>query len=383
MNSILVFFHCPPNTGYAIGRHEQTFAEMALRLTGSFDRVHFGYPGLEDGPPNQLPHELHQFVAFDSSSNDQDALDRISTYVREHDIRVAFGFDQHIRQPGYAALRSGGVEHIVSYWGAPMSSLNTGLKLFLKKAYFAVLRNRPEHYIFQSEDMRRTATHGVGIPRYRTSVIRSGVDTELFRPAPEHQGYVHRVLGIEPMRRVVYYSGHMEERKGVHVIVKAAAHLVNELGRHDLHFVFLGNKHGTERQFDPLYVGTTAENHITFAGYRDDVAEIQASSCMAVIATTGWDSHTMSAVEVAASGLPLIVSDLPGIREAVTEETGRVFSAGDHLALARLIVQLADDAPLRDRLWAAGRARVLAGYTWEQQVTGLENVVRAVARGVF
>jgi glycosyltransferase involved in cell wall biosynthesis len=383
MAAILVYFHCPPNTGYAIGRHEQTFAKMALRLTGSFERVHFGYPSLAEGPPAQLPAALRQFVDFDATARDTGALRRIAGYVREHDIQVAFGFDQPIRQPGYAALRSGGVRRIVSYWGAPMSSLNSGLKLLLKRAWFASLRHRPDHYIFQSEAMRRTAEHGVGIPPRRTSVVRSGVDPEVFRPAPEHRGYVHAALGIDPQRKVVYYSGHMEPRKGVHVIVKAAAHLVNELGRTDLHFVFLGNKSGTERAFDPLYMGTAAEGYITFAGYRGDVAKIQASSCMAVIATTGWDSHTMTAVEVAASGLPLIVSDLPGIRETVTEDTGRRFPAGDHVALARLIVELADDRQLRESLGAAGRRRVLAGYTQEHQVQGLETVVRTVARGIF
>jgi glycosyltransferase involved in cell wall biosynthesis len=383
MAAILIYFHCPPNTGYAIGRHEQTFAKMALRLTGSFDRVHFGYPSLKEGLPRELPTALRHYVEFDSQSNDAEALRRISAYVREHDIKVAFGFDQPIKRPGYAAIRSGGVQRIVSYWGAPMSSLNSGLKLFLKRAYFASLRNRPDHFIFQSEDMRRTATHGVGIPKHRTSVVRSGVDTDVFRPAPEHDSYVHQVLGIEPRRKVVYYSGHMEHRKGVHVIVMAAAHLVNEMGRKDLHFVFLGNKDGTERVFDPLYVGTEAAGHITFAGYRTDVAQIQASSCMAVIATTGWDSHTMSAVEVAASGLPLIVSDLPGIRETVSEDTGRRFPAGDHLALARHIVALADDPELRERLGAAARRRVLAGYTQAHQVEGLETVVRNVARGIF
>ncbi|HUG97808.1 MAG TPA: glycosyltransferase family 4 protein, partial [Gammaproteobacteria bacterium] len=359
-------------------RHEQTFAKMALRLTGSFERVHFGYPSLAEGPPAQLPADLRQFVEFDAATRDHAALRRIADYVREHDIRVAFGFDQPSRRPGYAALRSGGVRHIVSYWGAPMSSLNSGVKLLLKRAWFAALRHRPDHYIFQSEDMRRTATHGVGIPRHRTSVVYSGVDTSVFRPAPEHQGYVHAALGLDPRRKVVYYSGHMEPRKGVHVIIKAAAHLVNELGRTDLHFVFLGNKGGIERTYDPLYMGTAAEGHITFAGYRDDVAQIQASSFMAVIATTGWDSHTMSAVEVAASGLPLVVSDLPGIRETVAEDTGRRFPAGDHLALARHIVELADDPQLCERLGAAGRRRILQAYTQEHQVRGLVSVVRAV-----
>lgn len=383
MTGILVFFHCSSNTGYAIGRHEVTFANMAIRLVGSFEKVHFGYPDFSNGLSNGLPAQLKNFIQFDSSSNDIEHLEQIQENIRKNNIRIAFGFDQPVSRKSYRYLRKGGVKRIFSYWGAPMSSLYPRAMLPLRKIQYHFKRQGPDHYIFQSEDMRRTATHGVGIPVSRTSVVRSGVDTELFKPEKEPSYYIHDVLGINRARKIVYYSGHMEERKGVQVIVKAAVHLVDSLKRNDLHFVFLGNKHGEEERFYNLYKDTDAENHITFAGYRDDVARIQASSYLAVIATTGWDSHTMTAVEVAASGLPLLVSDMPGIREAVADETGLRFIPGDHIDLAEKIRIMVDDQNFRDRLGEAARQRVLKGYTREHQVRGLEKVVRRAANDIF
>lgn len=376
MSGILVFFHCPANTGYAIGRHEVTFAHMARELVGSYDKVHFGYPGCIGSGSSYLPEEITRFVCFDSARGSNEEFEAIRKYVREHDISIGFGFDQHVRRESYRYLREGGLRHFFSYWGAPMSSINSGPYLLARKLQYRMIRHGPDHYIFQSEDMRRTATHGVGIPRSRTSVVRSGVDTKRFRPGAGAPYHVHDALGIDRGRRVIYYSGHMEERKGVQVIVRAAAHLVNDLGRTDVHFVFLGNRPGEEKRFAPIYEGTAAEGHITFGGYRDDVAEIQASSYLAVIATTGWDSHTMTAVEVAASGLPLIVSDLEGIREAVSDETGFRFPVGDHEALGRLVVRLIDEPELYRAMSMAARARVMGGYTRENQVEGLVNVVR-------
>lgn len=384
MSGILIFFHCPSNTGYAIGRHEVSFAQMAHRLVGSFENVHFGYPYFDNGPSKNLPKEINHFVLFDPASMDKQHLGSMREYVERNNIRVAFGFDQPTGRESYHYLRQGGVQQIFSYWGAPMSSVYPPALLPLRRLQYWMKRgSSPDHYIFQSEDMRRTATHGVGIPHRRTSVVRSGVDTDRFKPSAGSQFYVHDALGIERDRKIVYYSGHMEERKGVHVIVKAAAHLVNSMGRRDLHFVFLGNQPGEETRFDILYRGTEAERFITFGGYRDDVAEIQASSYLAVIATTGWDSHTMTAVEVAASGLPLIVSDLEGIREAISKETGCWFKAGDHHDLARNIIRLADDFLTRNNMGMAARQRVLASYTREHQVLALESIVRSTARGVF
>jgi glycosyltransferase involved in cell wall biosynthesis len=260
-----------------------------------------------------------------------------------------------------------------------MSSINKGAKLLLKRIECRFSPYGPDHYIFQSEGMRDTAVLGRGIPRNRTSVVRSGVDAERFKPSPRPNWYVHDAFGIDRSRKIVYYSGHMERRKGVHVIVAAAAHIINNLHRKDLHFLFLGNREGEEAVFDPLYRGTEAEGHITFGGYRDDVAALQSASYLAVIATTGWDSHTMTAVEGAASGLPLVVSDVPGLREAVAEGTGFLFPAEDHLALAERICTLANDERLRQQMGAMARERVLKGYTREHQIAGLEAVVRQVA----
>jgi glycosyltransferase involved in cell wall biosynthesis len=383
MTGILVFFHCPSNTGYAIGRHEYTFSEMAYRLMGSYDSVHFGYPKFIDGPSKCLPSEITNFVKIDTSSRDRVHCREVTDYLRRHQIKVAFGFDQPVSFPGYKCLRHGGVKYLFSYWGAPMSSINKGPKLLLNRIECRLSLHGPDHYIFQSEGMRDSAVHGRGIGKERTSVVRSGVDVELFRPAPRPTWYVHDVFGIDRNRKIVYYSGHMERRKGVHVIVSAAAHIVNNLKRRDLHFLFLGNREGEEAAFDSIYKGTDAESYITFGGYRDDVAALQSASYLAVIATTGWDSHTMTAVEVAASGLPLVVSDVPGLREAVGETSGFLFPAGDHAALAERICTLADDEGLRDRMGVAARERVLKGYTREHQIAGLEAVVRRVADDVI
>jgi glycosyltransferase involved in cell wall biosynthesis len=379
LSGILVFFHCESNTRYAIGRLEVTFAQMAKRLVGSYDRVHFAYPSLDGGISPALPRELVNFVQFDPATRCEAELNSIKEYIRTREIKVAFGFDQPASRLSLGYIRRGGARRIFSYWGASMSGIFEGPRLLTRRLQYLMRRHCPDHYIFESEGMRKSATHGLGVPARRTSVVRLGVDADMFRPQPENAHYAHDILNIGTDKKVIYYSGHMEERKGVHVIVKAAVHACTYLGRDDLHFVFLGNKNGEEKRFDPIYRGTKAEGHIHFCGYRDDIPKFQASAYLAVIATTGWDSHTLTAVEVAASGVPLLVSDLPGIREAVAPETGIRFSAGDHVDLASRIATLADDPERRQRMGDAARQRVLTGFTRDHQVAGMEAVVRRVA----
>jgi glycosyltransferase involved in cell wall biosynthesis len=264
-----------------------------------------------------------------------------------------------------------------------MSSINRGLKLALKRIEVALTRFGPDHYIFESEAMRETAVLGRGIARSRTSVAYLGVDTSLFRPAARHDDYAHAAFDIPRDRHIVYYSGHMQQRKGVAVIMRAAVHLVEALGVLDVHFLLLGNRPGEEEQYHAIYRGTRAENHVTFGGYRRDVADILRGCSIGTIASTGWDSFTMSSLEIASTGLPLVVSRLQGLTETIEEGvTGHSFPVGDHVALAAVLRRLLADDAMRTSQGAAARERVLRRFTLEHQTRALVACCTAVAASV-
>jgi glycosyltransferase involved in cell wall biosynthesis len=74
------------------------------------------------------------------------------------------------------------------------------------------------------------------------------------------------------------------------------------------------------------------------------------------------------AVEAMAAGRPIITTDLPsGLREVNSHgQTGLVVPLRDPDALAQAMARLAGDAALRERLGAAGRARVAERFTRKQ-----------------
>ena len=379
VRAILVFLHCPAESGYAIAQLERIFAEMGKRLVGSEDRVHFAYPVLSDGQ-RASPATYPRVFQFDSTVAGAGELRATEDYVRRHGIEVALGFDQPLHRPGYRALRSGGVRTFVSYWGAPMSSVNRGLKLALKRLEVRLTRGGgPDHYIFESVAMQRTAASAdVGISAARTSVTYLGVDPDKF---PARQAvpawYAHDTFGIPRNRRIVYYSGHMEERKGVRVIVDAAVELVDRREMRDVHFLFLGNRPGEEAAFDSAYRGREAERYITFGGYRNDIERIVPCAHLGAIASTGWDSFTMSSLEIAACGVPLVVSRLPGLDETVDDGvTGFTFDVGDHQALADRLALLLGDGERRDAMSRAARQRVLDRFTTTRQIESLTAAIR-------
>lgn len=382
MKSILVFFHVGSNTGYAIEPLEETFFNMAKALVKDESKIHFGYTNLDEGRPRVIPDSFKNIIRFDYNDSSTESLNAIREYIEENDIKLAFGFDQSaLSLPSYRVMRKAGIRCFISYYGAPMSSINTGIKLFLKRLQIACMPYIPDHYIFESKAMSNSAVYGRGIKKSNVSVVYMGVDTDKYQPSTNNSVYAYEKFHILKGRKIIFYSGHMERRKGVHVIVQAAVDLIEHRNRKDVHFVITGNKNGEEKVFDEIYKGTKAEDYITFGGYCDDLPAIIPSCYLGTIASTGWDSFTRSSLEMAACGLPLLVSNLQGLPETIeNNKTGLLFEPGDSIELADKIEYLLDNEEIRDNFSRNARVRIMNGFTLQDNVNKLAGVVKQVSK---
>lgn len=366
--SVLIMIHCAENTGYAIASLEHVFFMAAKQAGFSENQIFWSYK------TTTTKNNAHIVECNYTDSATHGAL---TTLIKKNNITVALAFDLGFPAPVIGALKAAGVQHIISYWGASMSSINSGLKLALKKLEYVLRTNKPDKFIFESEAMRKTATHGRGIDESATEVIYLGVDGKKFTPNYNQETYTHDMFNLPKNRKLVFYSGHMEERKGVRVIVQAAIHLVDELDFSDIHFVICGNKNNEADVYEQLLINKKARAHVTFAGYRSDIPALMRSAHVGVIASTGWDSFTMSSIEMMASGLPLIVSNLQGLSETIADgENGFLIPPGDYRALAKRIKMLADNDELAHAFSSASRHRAEALFSVETQINSFAALLK-------
>ncbi|WP_019139661.1 glycosyltransferase family 4 protein [Noviherbaspirillum massiliense] len=123
------------------------------------------------------------------------------------------------------------------------------------------------------------------------------------------------------------------------------------------------------------------EERVRFAGHRDDVASIYASADI-LLAPSRREALSLTLLEAAAFGLPIVAADVGGIGEAVADgETGLLVPPEDPAALAEAIGRLLDDADLRRRMGKAGRERYEKRFSLESMVRGTCAVYREVAAG--
>jgi glycosyltransferase involved in cell wall biosynthesis len=121
---------------------------------------------------------------------------------------------------------------------------------------------------------------------------------------------------------------------------------------------------------------------IVFAGAREKMEDVYHAFDMFVL-PSHREGFPRSAMEAAASGLPVIATDIRGCREVVAHGvTGLLVPLRDPLRLAAAIEEIAIDEVLRHQMGAAGRRKAEAEFDDRAVVaTTLSAYERVLGRG--
>ena len=200
-------------------------------------------------------------------------------------------------------------------------------------------------------------------PRERLAVIPDGARLPDTAPAPL------------PQQPVVGYAGHLYAWKGVEVLLRALAQLPPARG------LIIG---GPEEEPDlgrlrALASELGVQDRVTFAGLAApaDVAKRLAEARVLVLpnppsAISTRYTSPLKLFEYMAARRPIVASDLPAIREVLTDgENALLVAAGDPTALASAIRRVLEDDALAMRL-ADAAYRDAANYTWARRAERLE-----------
>ncbi|HEU4321629.1 MAG TPA: glycosyltransferase family 4 protein [Roseiflexaceae bacterium] len=226
-----------------------------------------------------------------------------------------------------------------------------------------------DHVVTVSEAMRQRILLFPGVAPDRVSVIYNWVDPELFRDVPEDLvGALRRRLAPAG-EQIVLYAGRLSLQKGVEYLLATAEQV--RAARPRTRWVVVGrmSPHAAQRLQPFLMPGN---DHILFEGVQPR-AELacyyRAADC--VVEPSVYEPFGMVAIEAMAAGTPVIVSDIDGLREIVTDESGirvafeehRVPARPDSVALASAQIRLLADDQLRSRLGSAGQQRVQTHFS--------------------
>jgi glycosyltransferase involved in cell wall biosynthesis/ribosomal protein S18 acetylase RimI-like enzyme len=223
--------------------------------------------------------------------------------------------------------------------------------------------------LYQSEEDLAWARR-IGLVRPgRNELLGNGTDLSTFDPAAvsaEGVAALRAELGIPEEALVVGTVGRLVAEKGYRELFAAARKV--RAGRPEVRFVALGAHEPNKA--DAIAPGEVraAARDVIFAGWRDDLPAFLASVDVFVLAS--WrEGMPRSAIEAAAMGKPLVLTDIRGCREVVRDGVeGLLVPPRNPVRLAGAIERLLSDPSLRARLGAAARARARERFD-ERRVT--------------
>ncbi|MFJ2115685.1 MULTISPECIES: glycosyltransferase family 4 protein [unclassified Streptomyces] len=223
-----------------------------------------------------------------------------------------------------------------------------------------------------SDSSRREITEHLGVPADRIDVVHIGADTGLFSPDPA----VTEIPG-----RIVTTSSADVPLKGLVHLIEALAKLRTE--HPAAHLVVVGKRaeNGPVARAIERYGLEGAVEFVKGISDAELVALVRGAQISCVPSL--YEGFSLPAAEAMATGTPLVATTGGAIPEVTGAdgETCLAVPPGDAGALAAALGRLLDDAELRARLGAAGRARVLSRFTWASAARGTaERYREAIAR---
>ncbi|PSM41393.1 glycosyl transferase family 1 [Streptomyces dioscori] len=208
---------------------------------------------------------------------------------------------------------------------------------------------------------RQEIVDHLGVRDERIHVVHIGADTDLFSPDPS----VPKVPG-----RIVTTSSADVPLKGLVFLVEALAKVRTE--HPAAHLVVVGRRaeDGPVAQLIERY---GLEDAVQFVkGISDaELVDLVRSAEVACVPSL-YEGFSLPAAEAMATGTPLVATTGGAIPEVAGPdgETCLAVPPGDAGALAAGLSRMLGDPGLRERLGAAGRARVLEKFTWARAAEG-------------
>ncbi len=206
-------------------------------------------------------------------------------------------------------------------------------------------------------------------------ILYGGVDTGVFYPRPRPADLVekHRLED----KTVILFVGNLQPFKGLHILMQALAKLEE---RHDLVLLVAGGGYG-EPEYRRLSNELKIEDRVIFAGPQSQsgrLPDYYALGDFLTLPSTHSESYGLVILEAMATGLPVIVSNLPGPSQLVEAgKDGLPVAPSNDEALADAIKWMLDHPEKRKKMGAAAVEKA-GRYTWQQAGKELEATLRSI-----
>lgn len=200
-----------------------------------------------------------------------------------------------------------------------------------------------------------------GVPPFKIHIVNIGFDPKWFTLK---KFYISKTSS--PLR--IIYSGIITKRKGINLIAQVAKKFQNLA----IEWVFVGTKGDA---YDCIHNMRNA-THIPFLEHEQLVLQLHTSDLF--VFPSYSDSWGMAVIEAMACGLPVIVSENTGAKDAVTIDCGFVIPIDDEDSLADKVLYFYNNRTEIERM-GRNASKEAQKYSWDNYYKQVGDFINKIS----
>ena len=257
-------------------------------------------------------------------------------------------------------------------------SLNIQVRKFIERKVL----NSPDKIAVLSRFTHEKLLNTYKIPSEKIVIIPGGVDLQRFYPTID-KIKIRQRLNIPKKKIILFTVRNLVSRMGLENLINAIREVVKVAP--DIYLV-LGGKGPLKNKLISLSSKLGVENYIKFVGFisEGELPDYYRMSDIFILPTLELEGFGLVTLEALASGLPVLGTPVGGTIEILGKLDDKyLFKDTKPESMAALIIETCQQFKNNPQLWedvsSQCRAFVEANYSWEQNVTSLENLFAEAA----
>ena len=204
------------------------------------------------------------------------------------------------------------------------------------------------------------------------TVIPNAVDIKRFQPT--NDGKIIRDKYSSDNEPLALFVGRLVPHKGIGILIRSLAY--TEKGK----LLIVG-----DGPYKDWLINLTRKldlsERVVFVGPVDDYwlpSYYAATDAVVLPSTSRLEAFGIVGLEGMASGKPLILSDIPGVRDVISEKEGYIVEPLDPSAIAEALGKVWNTPEMATEMGKRGRQRVEELFSWEKVSKDVEKVFKEI-----
>ena len=357
--NILLVSNYPSDVGYAWWLMEHFWVLLSEHFQARGAKTFLAYPSINE-LPDRIKNSCITPVELEIMGTGT-LPSELKTFIKINNIQHVYLTDRPWFNLQYAALRQAGVKNIVVHDHTPGDRpVIGGLKGLVKAIRHRLPLVCADSQLCVSPLMRQRSISNGRLPGQHCHVVQNGIPP--VQPSSTSRQSLLESLDIPGNRQVCITTGRAHPYKRFDFIVNTAAELQKIKPDNNLVFVLIGDGPDFNRLKQQVQ-DLNLQEHVRLPGFRSDAKEFLGVADMAMHAALG-EGFSLSVVEYMSAGLPVLVPDIPSVKQAIDHgDNGFVYEKDSIGSAASYVATLLSDDARRQTMGQSARNKANSQYS--------------------